>query len=231
VLFLTVVLELRRTKDAEEVRKLRDGPLTHLPSTEPPKKKPKSKAAPKSAKSKGKGPGRKAKLAFFANAPLDVIVLVMNHLEPKDLLAMSRTSSALRAILHSAQGKGVWKNGRKNVGLPDLTTMGKPGGIEEWELASLLYDGTCHARSLSFSCPFFLSKSLTLFFHYQICHKTKAKTVDYCFKVRACAGCMRSNSLQRSKIPGEKWLHSQVWTAVPESHCSLSSFPPFISPY
>jgi hypothetical protein len=73
----------------------------------------------------------------------------MHHLPTADVLSMSRTSSVLRRLLHSDQGKAVWRSGRKNVGLPDLPTMGKPGGIEEWELAALIYDRTCHVRLLT----------------------------------------------------------------------------------
>lgn len=67
----------------------------------------------------------------------------MSALDTKSLLAMSRTCSAFRSLLHSSQGTSCWKAARRNTSLmPDL----KARDLTEWEYASLLFDNTCHVR-------------------------------------------------------------------------------------
>lgn len=72
---------------------------------------------------------------------------IMEELDTKTLLAMSRTCSTFRSLLHSAQGAAAWKCARANTGeIPDLQAK----DLEEWMLASLLFDSTCHVRQPSF---------------------------------------------------------------------------------
>ncbi|GAA5994860.1 F-box protein [Rhodotorula paludigena] len=155
----------------------------------PPKKsKTKSETASKT-KAKARKP---KKLELFQSMPLDVLALIMSALDTKTLLAMSRTCSAFRSLLHPSQGTSVWKAARYNTArIPDLTA----GDLEEWMYASLLFDRTCH-----------------------VCQKARADTVDYVLRARACASCMRSNSKQQSKI--SRGYHSQVWDCAPESRWS-----------
>ncbi|GJN91692.1 hypothetical protein Rhopal_004715-T1 [Rhodotorula paludigena] len=151
----------------------------------PPKK---SKTASKSRR-KARKP---KKLELFQSMPLDVLALIMSALDTKTLLAMSRTCSAFRSLLHSSQGTSVWKAARYNTArIPDLTA----GDLEEWMYASLLFDRTCH-----------------------VCQKARADTVDYVLRARACASCMRNNSKQKNKM--SLGYHSQVWDCAPESHWS-----------
>lgn len=68
---------------------------------------------------------------------------IMEELDTKTLLAMSRTCSTFRSLLHSDQGAAAWKCARANTGeIPDLQAK----DLEEWMLASLLFDSTCHVR-------------------------------------------------------------------------------------
>ncbi|GAA5985732.1 hypothetical protein JCM11641_007196 [Rhodosporidiobolus odoratus] len=133
----------------------------------PAKKKAKTKPKGK-AKAKEKGRARRPKkLELFNNMPLDVLAVVMSHLDTKTLLAMSRACSSFRRLLHSRQGSSIWKAGRHNThDLPDLAAQ----DLTEWEYASLVFDTTCH-----------------------VCHKPKASTVNYTHRVRCCAHCMRQN--------------------------------------
>ncbi|BGP44878.1 hypothetical protein JCM10450v2_000693 [Rhodotorula kratochvilovae] len=151
----------------------------------PPKKKAKASAA-----AKGKGKGRKPKkLELFQSMPLDVLALIMGQLDTKTLLAMSRTCSAFRTLLHSSQGTSCWKSARYNTSqIPDLEAT----DLEEWMYASLLFDSTCH-----------------------ICLKPRAKTVDFDLRARACAACMRSNSQRQEHIRSR--MHPRVWACVPQS--------------
>ncbi|GAA5980049.1 hypothetical protein JCM10908_001512 [Rhodotorula pacifica] len=141
---------------------------------------------------KGKGKARKPKkLELFQAMPLDVLVLIMEELDTKTLLAMYRTCSAFRSLLRSDQGATAWKSARANTGaIPDLQAEDLP----EWMLASLLFDSTCH-----------------------ICQKGRASTVDYVLRGRGCASCMRKNSCRRDKMKNAASFHGKVWECVPES--------------
>ncbi|GAA5911507.1 hypothetical protein JCM8208_006860 [Rhodotorula glutinis] len=144
----------------------------------PPKKKTTASKTKTKGKAAPKPRGNRGKLSAFTSMPLDVLALIVSHLDTKTVLACSRTCSSFRTLLHSSQGKSCWKSARFNTSrIPDL----EAGDLTEWEYASLLFDGTCH-----------------------ICHKPKAKTVDFHLRVRGCASCMRSNSLRAEKLRGRK---------------------------
>jgi len=121
----------------------------------------------------------------------------MGKLDLKTLLSMSRTCSIFRRVLHSDGGSSAWKSARRNIGLGDL----RRPDVTEWELAQLLYDGTCVA-----------------------CGKTRAVTVDWVLFVRGCANCMRANS-KRRELLNEGAYHKLVWKCVPKSLCKLTLSP------
>lgn len=144
----------------------------------------------------------------------------MEELDTKTLLAMSRTCSTFRSLLHSDQGAAAWKCARANTGrIPDLLAK----DLEEWMLASLLFDTTCHVRR-----PFLsprhgdetdVNPRSRFLSPRQICHKNRAQTVDYVLRARGCANCMRNNSVRRDKMKNGGLLHRKVWECVPESKC------------
>ncbi|GAA5863541.1 hypothetical protein JCM1840_000056 [Sporobolomyces johnsonii] len=134
--------------------------------------------------------GERAELEAFKAMPLDILVEIMSHLDTKTVLAMSRSCSSFRRILHSDDGVSVWRQARANTnGIPDL----EAGALKEWEYASLIYDRSCH-----------------------ICQNVPTLHVDFVFKIRACSRCRRSNS-KLSKlgplITGK--YHPLVWECVP----------------
>ncbi|GAA5834042.1 hypothetical protein JCM9279_004200 [Rhodotorula babjevae] len=158
----------------------------------PPKKKTTASKTKGKGKSAAKPRGNRGKLSAFTSMPLDVLALIMSHLDTKTVLACSRTCSSFRTLLHSSQGTSCWKAARFNTSrIPDL----EAGDMPEWEYASLLFDGTCH-----------------------VCHKSKAKTVDFYLRVLGCAPCMRSNSLRAEKLHCRQ--HPKALECVPESQWS-----------
>ena len=128
---------------------------------------------------------------FRGNEEAESLRKIMQHLDPKTLLAMSRTCSILRTVLHSKGGLSAWKMARRNVGLGDLT---RPD-VEEWELAQLLFDGTC-----------------------VVCGKSRAVTLDYVLFVRGCKTCMRGNSKRLEKLHVGQY-HKRAFEVVPFSLC------------
>ncbi|GAA5955178.1 hypothetical protein JCM3765_003236 [Sporobolomyces pararoseus] len=165
--------------------------------TGPSKKKPKSKTTAKKKKSssasgaanKGSKKKTRSRLEVFNKMPLDVLIEIMRQVDLKTLLAMSRTCSIFRQVLHSEGGKSAWRSARHNTGIRDL----KRNDLTEWELAQLLFDGTCVD-----------------------CGKTRAVTVDYALGVRGCANCMRAKSKRREML-NESSYHKLAFDVVPSS--------------
>ncbi|KAH8831659.1 hypothetical protein DL96DRAFT_842722 [Flagelloscypha sp. PMI_526] len=75
-------------------------------------------------------------------APLDIMLEILRHMDFPDLLALSRSSKQFRAMLLSKSTPGMqalWKHVRESANdLPD-----KPDGISEPFFASLLFDSYC----------------------------------------------------------------------------------------
>ncbi|RDB19805.1 hypothetical protein Hypma_012990 [Hypsizygus marmoreus] len=68
---------------------------------------------------------------------------IFGHLNPADILVLSRTSKDLRNVLMRKSAAFVWKLARANVGLPDC-----PPDLNEPQFAKLLFDSLCDVRRL-----------------------------------------------------------------------------------
>ncbi|KAK7047816.1 hypothetical protein VNI00_006144 [Paramarasmius palmivorus] len=79
---------------------------------------------------------------LFTEAPLDILLEIFSHLQPKELLNLARTSKDLRAMLLSKRSLQIWRAVIKNAELPLA-----PGDISEPQYASLAYDSFCHYSS------------------------------------------------------------------------------------
>ncbi|KAI0336469.1 hypothetical protein GY45DRAFT_1291308 [Cubamyces sp. BRFM 1775] len=72
--------------------------------------------------------------------PLEVVYLVIENLELRDVLSLARTDKAFRGMLMSQRAKGFWQAAIANTpGLPSC-----PPNMEEPQYAHLLYDSMCH---------------------------------------------------------------------------------------
>ncbi|KAG7452375.1 uncharacterized protein BT62DRAFT_990614 [Guyanagaster necrorhizus] len=80
-------------------------------------------------------------LRMMKDVPLDVVYEVFGHLDPLDLLQLSRTSKQLRHLLLQDSARSVWKTARSNVdGLPDI-----PPDLNEAQYAQLLFGTYCQS--------------------------------------------------------------------------------------
>ncbi|KAG7098138.1 hypothetical protein E1B28_000108 [Marasmius oreades] len=83
--------------------------------------------------------GRLGALQNIQEMPLDVVYEIFTHLEPYDLLKLSRTSKSLRNIVLNRSVSPLWKNAREKAGIPEpIPTMSEPAFID------LLFDRYCH---------------------------------------------------------------------------------------
>ncbi|KAG7085400.1 hypothetical protein E1B28_002961 [Marasmius oreades] len=74
-------------------------------------------------------------------APLDILLEVFKHLEPRDILRLARTSKDLRDFLMARSSSSIWREARENI--PNLPPL--PNDLNEPQYASLLFDNHCHA--------------------------------------------------------------------------------------
>ncbi|KAF9267008.1 hypothetical protein L218DRAFT_895151 [Marasmius fiardii PR-910] len=74
-------------------------------------------------------------------APLDILLEIFKHLEPRDVLHLSRTSKDFRGFLMRRSSSSIWREAREN--LPELPPL--PFDLNEPQYASLLFDNHCYA--------------------------------------------------------------------------------------
>ncbi|GBE83905.1 hypothetical protein SCP_0509640 [Sparassis crispa] len=124
-------------------------------------------AAPQSARRALRG--RRGGLKDMPNMPLDIVLEIISHLNPRDLLNLARTSKAFRALLMTRTSAHLWKAARKNVdGLPDC-----PPYLSEPEYANLAFSPHCHS-----------------------CLKSNIQNVIWEFNVRYCNDCKKENTVE-----------------------------------
>ncbi|KAI0721707.1 hypothetical protein C8T65DRAFT_800234 [Cerioporus squamosus] len=93
--------------------------------------------------------GKRGGLKDMPTLPLDVLVEIVSHMHPKDLLNMSRASRDFRSFLLNRTNAGLWRAARSNVpGLPDC-----PPFLSEPAYANLVFSFQCHVSTSESACP------------------------------------------------------------------------------
>ncbi|KZO96120.1 hypothetical protein CALVIDRAFT_537313 [Calocera viscosa TUFC12733] len=83
--------------------------------------------------------GKTGKFAFILRAPTEIVLQIMSHLWPVDILNLSYADKELRAMLTAPENKFIWETARANVpGLPYL-----PPDFTEWAYAKFLWVNIC----------------------------------------------------------------------------------------
>ncbi|KAI0695440.1 hypothetical protein C8T65DRAFT_665369 [Cerioporus squamosus] len=127
---------------------------------------------------KGKKPlwqGRNVgKLMQMLNVPMDVSFEIMSHLEPKDILQLSRVSRELRSMLRSPTSRHIWMTARKNT-VPPLHDP--PEDMSEPQYAFLVFERFC-----------------------ENCGQGRALNADYALRVRLCGDCWRTDTLKGTAL-------------------------------
>ncbi|KAJ6609353.1 hypothetical protein B0H10DRAFT_2225993 [Mycena sp. CBHHK59/15] len=120
-------------------------------------------SAPKRARTTKVG-----RLAGLFTISLDVLFEIFGHLQPIDVLRLSRTSKEFRKLLMHKSSISIWTSSLKNVS-PSLPAC--PPGMNEPQWVHLLFDATCH-----------------------VCNKIVRK-IDWGLYVRLCAKCIKTHLL------------------------------------
>ncbi|KZP21176.1 hypothetical protein FIBSPDRAFT_1044341 [Athelia psychrophila] len=107
--------------------------------------------------------GRRGKLRQLTEMPIDILYEIFGHVRPHDLLRLSRTTKAMRAVLMRRSATFVWREALADVnGLPDC-----PSDLTEPQWAHLLFNTYCH-----------------------FCAGPSIKTVFWQCRVRTCSKCI-----------------------------------------
>ncbi|KAI0329843.1 hypothetical protein GY45DRAFT_828154 [Cubamyces sp. BRFM 1775] len=107
------------------------------------------------------------KVLEVLNLPFDVFYEVASHLNPIDLLQLSRASKDLRSFLLSRKSRPLWSTVFKNI-VPQMPAC--PEHISEPRYAHVVFERTCDA-----------------------CGVDRSVKVDYATPVRFCGACWKTN--------------------------------------
>ncbi|KAJ7665462.1 hypothetical protein DFH06DRAFT_1470714 [Mycena polygramma] len=117
---------------------------------------------------------KKGRLAGLLDISLDVVFEIFGHLQPLDVLRLSRTSKEFRTMLMHKSAISIWRSSLANV-VPELPPC--PPHMNEPQWISLVFDATC-----------------------QVCQKI-ARKVEWRLYVRLCSKCAKSHLACRQVFP------------------------------
>ncbi|KAJ3557330.1 hypothetical protein NM688_g1532 [Phlebia brevispora] len=116
---------------------------------------------------------RRGALQSLPTMPLDILAEIMSHLQPPDILNMSRANKTFRRFLMTRSSEFIWRRARENVpGLPPC-----PEDLSEPAYANLVFDTHCHE-----------------------CLSSGVKTVFWEFRVRYCPSCRKQKFMCQSAV-------------------------------
>ncbi|KAJ7172194.1 hypothetical protein C8R46DRAFT_893686 [Mycena filopes] len=116
-------------------------------------------------RSRGRG-----KLRMLPEMPLDILFEIFSHLEPPDVMRLSRTTKDLRNVLMRHSAISIWKSAFSND--PDLP--GLPEGMTEPQYANLAFSPHCHS-----------------------CFVQGEHSILWAFGVRLCPNCVLQRNLPK----------------------------------
>ncbi|KAI5115480.1 hypothetical protein M0805_005579 [Coniferiporia weirii] len=118
----------------------------------------------------------KGKLSLLLTMPADIFMDVAGHMEPIDVLHLSRISLEFNKMLMSKQSRSIWRAARVNVQMPEC-----PDGLSEAQYISLLYEKYCQVCGTPY-----------------VPHSKKVLTL----RIRLCHGCYSTNVLKGRDLTG-----------------------------
>ncbi|KAI0831968.1 hypothetical protein BC628DRAFT_571919 [Trametes gibbosa] len=142
--------------------------------------------------------GRRGSLHLMPRVPLDVILEILFHLHPRDLLNLSQTSKEFRAFLLSRENAFVWKAARGALpgDLPDPDPF-----LSEPELANLMFFFSCHVSALTTVTTAPLGRLLTQRGgNWQKCGRGPVHKVIWLWFKRYCAVCLSQMTCLKGEV-------------------------------
>ncbi|KAJ2932600.1 hypothetical protein H1R20_g4492, partial [Candolleomyces eurysporus] len=145
----------RRPKRAKHAR-------STAPTGNPSGKSPAHKRKPvQNSEKKG------AVLSYIGEMPLDVLLEIFSHLEPADLIHLSRTTKTLRSVIMSRSSRNIWTQALASI--PDLPPC--PDDLIEAKYANLMFTDYCHECLTNADDDSSLLLLMFMEARTQLCHK------------------------------------------------------------
>jgi hypothetical protein len=117
-------------------------------------------------------------------------VQIFGHLNPSDLLTLSRTNKALRSIIMSRKSSSVWKAARRTASIPDC-----PGDLSEPCWANLFCSEHCEVSTTRYyPCLHPSTCYSSHCFNIQDCDliKVPMHKIKFTLRRRLCLECAQS---------------------------------------
>lgn len=129
-----------------------------------------------------KAPAADGSLQKLVEMPVDIVYEIFMHLEPTDLLNLSRSNHSLRNLLLSRENtRFLWRYVLSNVrGLP-----ASPSDMNELQYANLAFDEICHS-----------------------CSAKGVQDVYWICRVRSCSKCIKNQFITQEEL--EKWIPEEL---------------------
>ncbi|THU94523.1 hypothetical protein K435DRAFT_839841 [Dendrothele bispora CBS 962.96] len=133
---------------------------------------------------------------LMTETPMDIVYEIFGHLNPIDILSLSRTSPELYSTLNNPSSLLVWRNARLNVeGLPS-----PPPDLNEIQYITLAFDRYCHA-----------------------CGRGNCDNVIWECRVRACKGCVTELLVPKNEL---FWRHEYASYSLTEKVSDIFEYIP-----
>ncbi|KAL0064198.1 hypothetical protein AAF712_008920 [Marasmius tenuissimus] len=130
--------------------------------------------------------------------PLDLVYEICSHLEPFDLLRLSRASRELRRMLLTKASQSMWRRARANSGIPEPI-----GSMSEPAFASLVFEAHC-----------------------SFCFAPNVRNISWLAQRRVCKKCIEKYfDVQHTFIITKTLsIPSPLWKTVPRCWLKMASW-------
>ncbi|KAJ8075595.1 hypothetical protein PM082_021225 [Marasmius tenuissimus] len=164
----------------------------------PKKKKAEVNEVKNHGQEKRKISGKRGKLAYMRDLPLDLVYEICSHLEPFDLLRLSRASRELRRMLLTKASQSMWRRARANSGIPEPI-----GSMSEPAFASLIFEAHC-----------------------SFCFAPNVRNISWLAQRRVCKKCIEKYfDVQHTFIITKTLsIPSPLWKTVPRCWLKMASW-------
>ncbi|KAF9530615.1 hypothetical protein CPB83DRAFT_892575 [Crepidotus variabilis] len=124
--------------------------------------------------------GAKGRLKILTELPVDVLLEILGHLEPSDLLHLSRANKSLHTLLTSNNTAYLWNQAFENIPQEYRPPDGVPSGVDARLYTNFLYGDSC-----------------------QICGSSPSTFVHYLMRIKYCSKCAMPRTWPASSFDDE----------------------------
>ncbi|GAA5965971.1 hypothetical protein JCM3765_004138 [Sporobolomyces pararoseus] len=113
--------------------------------------------------------GRQGALKKVLSLPIDLILEICTHLDPGDLLVLSNTNKAFRAVVTGESSASLFRQARQRLGMPELLAP-----MSDLQYAALIFGKGCH-----------------------FCGRSRGGKAEVSYRARVCGPCFKKEFIER----------------------------------